>query len=219
MNTDPPQTILLEEVTTAQLLQMVADWNERRQQPVEITLLTKTDAGFWTFRGDGIETLVHALEAIAYTNDAPEPVMLSDPLTAEQRAVLSVLDLLGVNRLTVAGNVRLEMSLETLLETVTRHMTWAVEKRPATTRLSMLQAHVGQFVTITTVIEAVLGTRHRGLLKWAGRREDGRFQVVDAARPKVIYAQFAASDVRKWAEADDGLVIYLPRVIAWNEEM
>ena len=198
MNIGPPQTVLLEDVTAAQLLQMVTGWNERGQQPVEITLLTKTDAGFWTFRGDGIETLVHVLEAIAYTSDAPEPVTVSDTLTAEQRAVLIVLDLLGVNRLTVAGNVRLEMSLETLLETVTRHMTCAAEKWLATTRLSMLQAHIGQLVTMTTVMESLLGTGRRGLL---------------------IYAQFAASDVRKWAEADDGLVIYLPRIIGWNQEV
>ncbi len=218
MNIGPPQTVILEEVTAAQLLEMVTGWDEMGQRPVKITLLTTTDEGFWTFRRDGIDTLIHALEAMPYTQDTPEPAAHGDCLTAEQRAVLAVLDLLGVNYLTVMGNVCLQMSVETLLETVTRHLTWAVAKQPAITRLSLLQSYVGQIVTVTTTMGTCLNTRHRGRLEVEGPAEDGRFRVVDASKPEVTHAQFAASEVCQWAEDGDGLLLYLPRVLAWNQE-
>lgn len=217
MNIGPPQTVMLEEVTAAQLLELVTGWEERGQRPAEITLLTTTDEGFWTFRGDGIDSLVHALEAVAYTQDAPEPAAQGDSLTAEQRAVLVVLDLLGVNRLTVMGDICLQMSVKTLLETMTRHLTWAVTNRPATTRLSLLQAYVGEKVAVTTAMAARLNTSQRGRLEVEGLAADGRFRVVDAAKPEVVYAQFAASDVRQWAEEGGGLLLYLPRVLVWDQ--
>lgn len=218
MKAGPPQTLLLEEMTAAQLLEMVTGWDERGQRPVEITLLTTTDDGFWTFRGDGIDTLIHALEAMAYTQDAPEPAAQTDSLSVEQRAVLAVLDLLGVNRLTVAGSVSLQMSVEALLETMTRHLVWAVEKRPATTRLSLLPSHVGEIVTATTAMAARLNTSQRGRLEVDGPAEDGRFRVANMAKPGVTHARFAASDVRQWEENRNGLVLYLPMVLVWSQE-
>lgn len=218
MNIGPPQTLLLEEVTAAQLLEMVTRWDELGQRPAEITLLTTTDDGFWTFRGDGIDTLVHALMAMTYTQDAPEAAAQGDSLTVEQRAVLAVLDLLGVNRLTVMGNVCLQMSVEALLETVTRHLAWAVAKQPATTRLSLLQAYVGQIVTVTTAMSGRLQTDRSGRLEVEGTPADGRFRAVDTVEAGVIHAQFAASDVRQWSEDEDGLLLTLPRVLVWNQE-
>jgi hypothetical protein len=100
---------------------------------------------------------------------------------------------------------------------MTRHLTWAVTNRPATTRLSLLQAYVGEKVAVTTAMAARLNTSQRGRLEVEGLAADGRFRVVDVAKPEVVYAQFAASDVRQWAEEGGGLLIYLPRVLVWDQ--
>jgi hypothetical protein len=219
MNTSQTKTMMLEEVTAGQLLEALTQWQEGGTLPEEITLLTTTDEGFWTFRGSGVETLIHALEAIGYAQKASEPVAQTDLYTAEERAVLAVLDLLGVNRMTVSGAVYLELDLETLLATMTRHMTWAVAKQAAATRLTTLLAHVGQMVTITTAMESLLCTRRSGLLQRDDGDDDGCFLVVDATKPDVILAQFTARDVRKIERTDVELVVYLPRIIGWNHSL
>jgi phage FluMu protein gp41 len=134
-----------------------------------------------------------------------------DPLTAEERAVLAVMDLLGGNSFTLGFIYRFEMPAETMLETLKRHLAYAATRQPALTGSEILNRHLDRLVTVKGLVVSPFSTRFVGILKRRGKREKNRFQLLDPDDTSNLYARFQACDVRSFEEGEAGLTITLAR--------